>query len=60
MTGFMGVHKTDFEDSVFADDLNCTRICPSATTNAEAVAFAKRCQDELNKWGRANQIVFDK
>ena len=36
----VAVRKTDFIDIVFADDLNCTRILPKATTNAAAFALA--------------------
>ena len=55
----VAVRKTDFIDIVFADDLNCTRILPKATTNAAAFALARLCQSELHKWGGANQVMFD-
>ena len=49
----------EFIGIVFADDLNCTRIFPKATTNAAAFALARLCQSELHKWGGANQVMFD-
>ena len=55
----MAVRKTDFEDIVFADDLNCTKVLPPSTTNDDAFTDAKRCQSELHKWGNANQVLFD-
>ena len=55
----MAVRKTDFEDIVFADDLNCTKVLPPSATNDDAFTDAKRCQSELHKWGNANQVLFD-
>ncbi len=53
------VRKTEFEDIVFADDLNCTKVLPPETTNDDALTDAKRCQTELHEWGGANQVKFD-
>ena len=41
-----------------ADDLNCTGVLASATTNAEAFAYAHGCQGELTPIQRAHASAF--
>jgi len=48
-----------FEEIVFADDLNAYRIFSSATPNSVIKNLLDNCQQELHKWGDANQVAFD-
>ena len=48
-----------FTEVVFADDLNAFRSFPLNTANDVAIGAAEACQQELHKWGRANQVQFD-
>ena len=47
------------EEVVYADDLNAYRVFPSDTDNAFIKACIGNCQQELHKWGLANQVAFD-
>ena len=53
----MNVHN--FLEVVFADDLNCFKDFSLSVENADIVEDIKKCQGELHKWGRANQVSFD-
>ena len=53
------VKESGFTEVVFADDLNAFAEVPKEKTNEEALLEAKRCQEELHTWGRANQVAFD-
>ena len=44
---------------VFADDLNALRPFPLNAPNKVVIRTAEECQQELHKWGRANQVQFD-
>ena len=44
------IHETGCEEIVYADDLNGFKGVDSVLTDA------KKCQTELHKWGRANQV----
>ena len=48
-----------FEEVVYADDLNAYRIFPSDTDNTSIKTCIGKCQQELHKWGAANQVAFD-
>ena len=48
-----------FEEVVNADDLNAYRIFPSDTDNTSIKTCIGKCQQELHKWGAANQVAFD-
>ena len=48
-----------FTEIVYADDLNAYKICESADSNETIKENINRCQSELHKWGRANQVAFD-
>ena len=52
----LALQACEFQEIVFADDLNAYR----AGLIADVLkAKVKTCQDELHKWGRANQVQFD-
>jgi len=55
----VAVNSVEFLEIVFADDLNCFKDfglhIPHETLHAEM----DRCQSELHKWGKANQVSFD-
>ena len=55
----LALHVWSFLEIVFADDLNAYRPFPLRTPNAVLVGEAEKCQSELHKWGRANQVEFD-
>jgi hypothetical protein len=48
-----------YKEVVFADDLNAYRTFPSATSNSNIMESLQNCQQELHKWGAANQVAFD-
>ena len=48
-----------FEEVIFADDLNAFRIIPGTTPNETAMEAIDKVQQELHKWGEANQVSFD-
>ena len=53
------IRMKDFIEIVFADDLNAFRTCESRVGNDDILKDMDECQDELHKWGRANQVLFD-
>jgi hypothetical protein len=53
------INEFFYEEAVFADDLNAFKIVPSTTTLANAMASIDLVQQELHKWGAANQVTFD-
>jgi hypothetical protein len=48
-----------FQEVVFADDLNAYRMFPSTTHNNDIKTSLDNCQEELHRWGAANQVSFD-
>ena len=48
-----------FEEIVYADDLNAYRIFLSHVDNDSIKSCISKCQQELHKWGQANQVAFD-
>ena len=44
---------------MFADDFNAFRPFPLNAPNKVVIRTAEECQQELHKWGRANQVQFD-
>ena len=48
-----------FKEVIYADDLNAYREFPSTTDNNIIKNSLCDCQDELHKWGQANQVSFD-
>ena len=53
------VNQADFEETVFADDLNSFREYDSNWTDASILEDMAKCQEVLHKWGAANQVIFD-
>jgi hypothetical protein len=53
------IKNAEFEDIVFADDLNAYKLFENTTCNDEIVESCTRCQRELHAWGRANGVSFD-
>ena len=48
-----------FKEVIYADDLNAYREFPSTTDHIIIKNSLRNCQDELHKWGEANQVSFD-
>ena len=55
----LAINEWFFEEVVYADDLNAYRIFPPDTGNEIMKACINNCQQELHKWGLANQVAFD-
>jgi hypothetical protein len=53
------IHEYFFQEVVYADDLNAYRIFPPDTGNDSIKTCIHNCQQELHKWGLANQVAFD-
>ena len=53
------IQMLKFVEIIFADDLNVFRTFKNCVKNAGIVQVAKKCQDRLHEWGRANQTEFD-
>ena len=53
------LHKHQYQETVFAHDLNAFRGFGFDIPNSALATEAKRCQQELHNWGRANQVEFD-
>ena len=53
------INELLFTEVVYADDLNAYRIFPSSTHNDNIKICIGSCQQELHKWGAANQVAFD-
>ena len=53
------VNRAGFEDTFFADDLNCYKTYSRNCQNEVVTEELEECQAELHKWGGANQVAFD-
>ena len=53
------IHETGFEEIVYANDLNGFKEFEHNASVVSVLVDAKKCQTELHKWGRANQVSFD-
>jgi len=53
------INEWFFTEVVFADDLNAYRIVAGSTPNGTIKESLDNCQQELHKWGAANQVAFD-
>jgi hypothetical protein len=53
------VQDANFQEVVYADDLNAYRLFSCSTSNTSILESAKMCQAELHQWGAANQVQFD-
>ena len=56
---YKAIREFMYEEVVFADDLNAYRVVPSTTSVEDATKSMDLVQEELHKWGDANQVVFD-
>ena len=54
-----GSPENGFEEVVFADDLNDFKSYPAGTDDQTLQSDMQECQENLHKWGRANQVAFD-
>ena len=53
------IHAAGFVEIVYADDLNGFREFEHNASVDSVMTEAKRCQTELHKWCKANQVSFD-
>ena len=53
------VRALDFQEVVFADDLNAFKVYGSHVANDTIVADLATCQFACHAWGRANQVEFE-
>ena len=53
------VREQKFKEISFADDLNSHRTYDGNTDNKLIKKHAKKCQDAVHEWGRANKSTFD-
>ena len=51
--------RCGFTEKAYADDLNCYKDYPLNVPNDELLDDTTKCQAEIHKWGRANQVEFD-
>ena len=54
------IRKCDFQEIIFADDLNAWKKFTAGSSHADMLAGMKTCQGELHRWGSANQVSFDR
>eukprot|EP00959_Pyramimonas_sp_CCMP1952_P244047 5101622-Pyramimonas_sp.AAC.1 len=47
----MATRSCNFDEVVFADDLNAWRALPGAVSEADAYAEIRSCQASLHEWG---------
>ena len=52
----VAINIHDFCEIIFADALNACKTVALATPNETCKTDMKKCQLELHKWGRANQV----
>ena len=55
----MAGNISEFREIVFAEDLNCFKDFNVHFQNETLHAAMDRCQNELHKMGKANQVSFD-
>ena len=55
----MAAKSVQFEEVVFADDLNAWKALPPTTSEDDAHSQLRACQSSLHAWGRANRVTFD-
>jgi hypothetical protein len=56
---YKAIREFMYEEVVYAEDLNAYRVVPSTTSVEDATKSMDLVQEELHKWGDANQVVFD-
>ena len=55
----LAVNLIVFLEVIYADDLNCFKDFGLRIANVDIAQEMRRCQQELHKWGYANQVNFD-
>eukprot|EP00959_Pyramimonas_sp_CCMP1952_P294217 6154003-Pyramimonas_sp.AAC.1 len=55
----LAIRAVDFEEIIFADDLNAFQEISADVDDAAAFARATACQRSLHEWGKANRVQFD-
>jgi hypothetical protein len=55
----LAINEWHYTEVVYADDLNAYRAFASTTSNEVIDESITKCQQELHRWGRANQVAFD-
>ena len=55
----VAVRNRGFLEVIFADDLNCSKVFDTTTSERKVREDLEKCQEELHKWGGANQVLFD-
>eukprot|EP00959_Pyramimonas_sp_CCMP1952_P295483 6180190-Pyramimonas_sp.AAC.1 len=55
----MAVRATEFEELVYADDLNAFRAVDSSVIDDQPHRMLVESQTSLPRWGEANRVVFD-
>ena len=53
------IRRAGFLEVVYADDLNAHKQFDGEAENSSILDEASQCQDELHRWGVANQVSFD-
>ena len=53
------IRKHDFQETVFADDLNCFRVFDESIGDDYIFSHVCKCQTSLHEWGAANQVIFE-
>ena len=53
------INEFMYDEIIFADDLNAYKILPGGTSNDVAIKAIDSVQQELHRWGEANQVTFD-
>ena len=53
------VAENGFSEAVFADDLNCFKVYDQVTSNCQIAQALSKCQNDVHKWGEANQVSFE-
>jgi len=54
------VNEVGFIESIFADDLNCFKVLEQALGDDAVLRQLQECQEQVHKWGDANQVQFEK
>ena len=54
------IQKHGFTEIIFADDLNAYKAYKHDCSNDVLLKDMQACQEEVHKWGRGNQVTFDK
>ena len=55
----LAIRAVDFEEIIFADDLNVFQEVSADLDDAAVLARSAACQSSLHEWGRANRVQFD-